>query len=153
MTDMHTNDAVSADNLSRRTLRLLERQRDALRAVESLAREQRALIESEATDALLSLMTQRQTALQEAAGAGEELVALRQAGGSQGDASEEITRVRGEIDALVREIGARDEADRQALERKRERVLTEMAGLARAREASAAYGTRASGARYQDREG
>lgn len=153
MTSMPTHDASSNENLARRTLRLLERQRDALRRVEVLARQQRLLIDEESTDALLGLMAQRQTALQDAAGAGEELVALRQASGHPGEHAGDLSRLRAEIDALVRDISARDEDDRRALERKRERVLTEMAGLAKAKEAATAYGVRESGARYQDREG
>lgn len=151
MTNMPTHNANTPEPLARRAQRLLERQRDALQRVAALARGQRALIDSEETDSLLGLMAQRQTALQEAAGAGEELAALRAAGGFGG--TPDIERLHAEIDALATEIGERDEADRQALERRRERVLSEMSGLARAREAAAAYGTRDSAARFQDREG
>ncbi|MGD9692876.1 MAG: flagellar export chaperone FlgN [Phycisphaerales bacterium] len=151
---MNTHDPNNSESLTRRTLRLLERQRDALRQVGELARAQRNLIEREDTDGLLALMTQRQTALQEATSAGEELLAMRSATAQVDDAhSAEIERLRDEVSALVQEISTLDEEDRRTLERKRERVLEEMSGVSRAREAAAAYGSRESGARYQDREG
>ncbi len=152
---MSTHDPNDSDSLARRTLRLLERQRDALRRVGTLARAQRELIAREDTDALLALLTQRQAALHDASGAGEELLALRAAPASThtGDLAGDIAQLRDEVSALVREIAELDEEDRRTLEKKREQVLEEMSGVARAREAAAAYGARDHGARYQDREG
>ena len=66
-------------------------------------------------------------------------------------------RVRQRVDvlaSLAARIAQRDEADRRALERKRDAVAHELAGMNRGRGALAAYGARKAGAgpRFQDRE-
>ena len=144
-----------------RLARVLERQRDVCLTLEALSRRQEALVAGEDTDALLALLGERQTAVDELTALGAELEPLKSVWESEAwrlppDQRSRITALVEEIGRLVETVGRRDEAARVRLEERRAVVARELGDISRARGADAAYagaGRRESPPAYEDRKG
>lgn len=125
----------------------------------ALSLSQGALIDSDDTDRLLSVLGERQAAIEELDASGRELEIIRakwEALLPQMESSwrSDIAARLESITQLAGTIARRDEADRQRLSAARGRVAAELAELSIARRAAGAYaGAAGVAARYQDRQG
>lgn len=159
--------APSSPPAGEAAIELLERQLAIYQELGALARRQPALIEADDTDALLSLLAQRELTLDHLIAVSDELAPLRARWDDLTEAMTDLQRqrCREAIDGIARAaeaLAARDAADRTALERRRADVASELAGLKAGRGALAAYGPERAagagalsglgGARFQDRE-
>lgn len=137
---------------------LLTRQQELFGRLDALSQRQGALIQSDETDRLLRLLTERQDIIDEIAKTNSELEPYRGRWdaflGELPAASRDRVKVR--LDAvahLAGTIAQRDEADRRELQSRRDAMVTELSKVATGRGAMAAYGPAAAdGARFQDRE-
>jgi hypothetical protein len=140
-------------------VRMLERQQALVEQLDGLAERQRSLIESGNSDALLSLLSQRQQIMDQFVAGQDDLARLA-------ETCRRSTRhiddaMRGRISGLVDDISERlalimerDENDRTRLESGRDRVGQALGDLDTARTARAAY-VKASAVtnRFADRQG
>ena len=142
-----------------RLSRILDRQFELYTQLGELAAEQSVCVETDDSDELLRVLARRQTIVDQVCALNDEIhpfvhrweelsprltVPQREALRKQFD----------EVGVLVESIRERDEADRRALEARRETIGKEMEGLVRARGAAAAYASRQPSAPiYQDRNG
>jgi len=163
--DQHANpphaDTPHADpeRVAARVERLLEEQSRLVDELDELGERQRSLIESGDAQGLLTLLGTRQELTDRIRALAQEMEPFR----ARWDellasfSDERRERIRSGVAALAERIHAsavRDEQDRQRLERQRDVVSNELAGVSKARGAMAAYAnTRHGSPRYQDREG
>lgn len=144
-----------------RLARILERQRDLCVQLDAMSARQGEIIASGDTDALLGLLGQRQTVVDEVAALGAELEPLKSVWEAEAwrlspDQRGKIASTVEEIGRLMERIGQRDEAARADLEARRAGVARELSELSRGRGAVAAYGSAARrdpGPAYEDRRG
>ena len=144
-----------------RLVRLLERQRALYADLDALSQTQGPLIASDQTDRLLEVLARRQGLIDELSTLNQEIAPFTgdwaRLSGGLSDPHRLAIRERFEaVSALAASIASRDEEHRRALEARRAGIGSELAGLARARGAAAAYSGSASASptpRYQDREG
>ncbi|MCB9842923.1 MAG: flagellar export chaperone FlgN [Phycisphaeraceae bacterium] len=143
-----------------RISRLLDRQLGLYARLDELSKSQTAHIERDETDELLAVLSRRQSVIEDITKVNEELGPFRDRWQSLSGALDE--REKGELrsrlealESLVDAIAQRDDADRRALESRRQRVGTELSGLTRGRGAMNAYqkDSRGAGPKYQDRRG
>ena len=152
--------AEGAQQWTARFERLLTKQIELCRRLSSLAERQRECIEDDNPDALLGVLAERQSVIDELREAAEEAAPLREKW-SNTRFDEEAAKIEGvracitELTELMRRIAERDAEDRQRLDRARHALAGRLAGVARSRGAIAAYGQsgRPRGPRFQDREG
>lgn len=145
-----------------RLQRLLDRQLGSYSELDVLSRQQGGHIESGDTGALLSVLTARQTIIDQIATVNAELepfvrswtrLLAQVTPDQRADLEQRFTG----IDELVAGIARRDDDDRQRLESRRKSVSDSIASASRARAAASAYSGDASARapvvpRYQDRE-
>ena len=140
--------------------RILDRQCGIYQQLESLSTPQSQAIERDDAEALLSVLGQRQTLIDQLVSLNKDLAPFVE---SWDQLSEQLpSNVRGrlrdrfeEVSRRVTEIQTRNQADHQFLERKRQSVSEELSSMTNARGALAAYGQSAAPVvhpRYQDRE-
>lgn len=145
---------------AQRMAKLIGDQHALCTELESLSRSQSAMVEGGDTDGVLEVLGRRQRIIDRMTELNESLAPMRERREQMLAqlASSDRERVRtniNEINELVERVRERDEQDREAMERRRGSIATEISGLARGRGAVAAYaGTRApEGPRFQDRKG
>lgn len=137
--------------------RILDRQRDLYASLEGLARTQSERIEADDSDGLLDVLSRRQAVVDQVVLLNDELTPFAKrweelAPRLPAAHRDSLRRKFDEVSRLVQSIQHRDEADRRALEARRDAVGSELEGLARVRGAAAAYGKPpANGPLYQDR--
>jgi hypothetical protein len=141
-------------------LRLLLDEHEVLfTRLDALSKRQGSLVEAESTDDLLKVLTERQTVIETIESVARELQPFR----DQWDSvlaranTEQRDRFSVQIDRLsdlAAQVAARDDADRQLMERRRDALAGELAGTGKARGAVAAYGSPPPQrvAKFQDRE-
>ncbi len=145
---------------SSRVAELLDRQETLFLRLDALSRRQSRLVEEEATDDLLRLLHERQNVVGALDEASREIGPYR-ARWEQvlaGTRPDQRARFIGQVERLAElaaAIAARDDADRREIERRRDRLASDLAGVGRVRGAVAAYGPAGGrpAARFQDREG
>ena len=155
----HANAASDAGKIAARLARLVEEQRDAFRDLARLSESQASMIEGDDADGLLRVLTERQGVVDRIASLGEELAPFNDRWDELlprvPDADRE--RIGGavqELHELARQVEERDRADRDSLERRRNAMVDQLAGVAKGRGAINAYRSRTSNSpRYQDRQG
>jgi hypothetical protein len=146
-----------ASALNARVGALLARQHGLLARLEELSRRQMGLIEADEIGQLLELLRERQNVIGALQEAGEELEPLRPAWSA---ALELLPRAEREgakerlaaISRLLEEVALRDGEASMRLKARREAVARELLAMERGRGALAAYGVRATGPRFSDRE-
>jgi len=136
---------------------LLERQLAVYQELEELSRRQIDLIEADDTDGLLSLLAAREVVLERLMAISAELAPLKAdwpqlTAGLSESARQRCRSAIDEIAQVAETLAQRDAHDRQALERRRADVASELAGLSAGRGALTAYGPGQQAPRYQDRE-
>ncbi len=150
-----------------RLARILERQRDLCLSLDAMSVRQSELVAADDTDALLGLLGERQTVVDELTALSAELEPLKAVWEAEGSRlpAEQRDRITGfveEIGRLVEGIGRRDESARLRLEERRAAISRELAGISRGRGAVAAYSGGAAGPlaanrhiepQYEDRRG
>ena len=144
-----------------RLRRILDDQIGLYSRLTELAGQQSHVIQSGDTDALLSLLGQRQTLVERVIALNEDLEPFTSRWDELSPKLPETRRaeVRDRIDtleSLVARIAARDEQDHAALKQQRDAVTSELGGISQRRSAVNAYATGSSQPhipRYQDREG
>jgi hypothetical protein len=137
----HADPKVWGPHLVRR----LEAQLEQCRRLESLCERQREAVSHGHTDALLTVLAERQGAVDEMARIGEEIEPFRARWESVMMLVEPAIRDRmmelvGAIGDAIERVGRRDEQDRASLEQQRASVAGELAVVANRRGAVAAYG-------------
>ncbi len=148
-----------------RLVRVLDRQIELYAELERLSSRQSDLVRGDEPDALLDLLARRQVLVEQVTDLNQQLepftrewdrLAERLSPGQRDEIGSRTRR----LDELIETITGRDEADRRALESRRESVASEINALSNKRAAVAAYGGRAGGGgsggaspRFQDREG
>ncbi len=154
----HSGEPGSA--CARRMAVLVREQRDMCVQLESLSVAQSAMVEGGDTDGVLEVLGQRQRVIDRMSKLNEDLAPLRERREELlavlGPAERQIVQTFiGEINDLVDRVRARDEQDRDTMERRRAGIAGEITGVTRARGAVAAYsGARThNGPRFQDRQG
>lgn len=141
-----------------RLVRLLERQIDLARQLDVLSEEQTGLVAAGDGPGVLDVLIRRQPLVDELVRVGGELDPFTRNMGSllpalaAPERAEVVSRI-GRIDELLSTIGARDEADGQALQQQRQKVGQELADLSRNRSALNAYDDGPAGPAFQDRQG
>ncbi|HZW09269.1 MAG TPA: hypothetical protein VFF69_05135 [Phycisphaerales bacterium] len=139
---------------------LLDRQEALFTRLDALSREQGRLVRDEATDELLRVLGRRQELVEALEKASRETEPYRtrwdEVLAGAGPALRD--RIRAQVERLAElaaGIASRDDADRREIERKRDQLAGELAGVGRVRGAVAAYGPGRArpGAKFQDREG
>jgi len=139
--------------------RLLEQQRDLLERLDEQSRRQADLIAAKDSDALLSVLGERQCTLVHLDAVGERLEPFQKdwdalVGGLSAPERERLDRLLDDIESLLARIAERDERDRRAMGRQRDRIAGELTSVARGRTALSAYGPGGrSSPMFQDREG
>ncbi|GAB4550771.1 MAG: hypothetical protein Tsb0013_12640 [Phycisphaerales bacterium] len=144
-----------------RLARILDDQIALYRSLSELSSRQSSIIETGETDALLSVLGQRQSLVERITDLNEELEPFTQRWDElscrlSDDRKAGIRERLDALDVLVGEIARRDERDRLALERQRDAVSTELKGNAQNRGALNAYAAASRQPhvpRYQDRKG
>lgn len=138
--------------------RLLRDQIDLLGRLDAVSHRQRALINGEDADALLNLLDERQGIVERLEQLHQESQPFRdRMTGDQPAIAERDRRAIEEqtaaVSALARAIMQRDEQDQQRLAQRRTQIAAELAAVAGARRATAAYGgPRPERPTFQDRE-
>lgn len=138
---------------------LLEQQRALYEELDALSARQSALITNQDTDALLSVLSERERIVHRLQTVSEHIEPYRQdwsslLGRLSPALRERVEHRLDELSALLERISARDEADRAALVSQRDDVAHRLEGVSRGRSAVGAYGKGPSPSpRYQDREG
>src|SRR5690606_33074495 len=123
----------------------LERQLAVYQELEELSRRQIDLIEADDTDGLLSLLAAREVVLERLMAISAELAPLKAdwpqlTAGLSESARQRCRSAIDEIAQVAETLAQRDAHDRQALERRRADVASELAGLSAGRGALTAYG-------------
>lgn len=143
-----------------RLMRLLERSCALCRELDGLSESQGGAVRSGDTDALLAILSQRQSLIDELGHLNEEIEPFRRrweayVGRLPSAERATLEAMVAELSSLIERIGERDGADTAALEGQREALAAEISGVRRGRGAVAAYGRRPGedGAVYQDRKG
>ncbi len=138
-------------------VRLLDQQIDLYGTLDELSKRQHGIVESDDTDSLLRILSQRQDVINRIAELASELEPYR----ADWDANvnklpnTERARIRGRLDDLavmMEQISRRDEHDRDVIEQRRTAIGAELGGARRTGVALSAYGGQAKGPRFQDRE-
>ncbi|MEO0484087.1 MAG: flagellar export chaperone FlgN [Planctomycetota bacterium] len=144
--------------LPRRLADLLDRQLGLYGQLDGLSQAQRGLIDDDEAEQLLDLLRQREFLVEQILRVNAELDPLlghwerdRLTAGAA--TRTEIARRVESVQALAESVANRDDADRQALQRRRDAVADQLGSIGRGRGAVQAYGSGAPAARYQDREG
>ncbi len=140
-TNPHADPRVWGPHLVRR----LEAQLEQCRKLEALCGRQREAVASGNTDALLTVLAERQGAIDELTRIGEEIEPFRARWESvmalvETPVRERMTELVGQIGDAIESVGRQDEADRSLLEQQRASVASELAVVANRRGAVAAYG-------------
>lgn len=141
--------------------RLLDQQLALYRKLDDLGARQSSLVECGETDELLSLLSERKSVIGRITALNAEIEPFARGWATLLEAlgrmeREAIAGRLAQIDELVARITERDDADRAALERRREVVSGELKTASRTRSAVHAYAKPADPAvppRFQDREG
>jgi hypothetical protein len=145
-----------------RLTRLLDRSCQVCRELDGLSHGQGGVVRSGDTDALMAILSKRQTLIDELSALNQEMEPFRRQWPNYMDRVPGTDRTKlqamaAEMALLIKRIGERDDADRVALEAQREALAAEINGVRRGRGALAAYGerrgVRGSGAMYQDWKG
>jgi hypothetical protein len=156
ITEDHDGDGFMA--VGPRVEELLTLQQEYMGELDSLGERQTALVEEERTTELLELLASRQRLIDGVSELNALLEPFRarwdeMLGAMPGDMRDRLTRRLELLASLAAKIPQRDEADRAALEGRRDAVARELSGVNRGRGALAAYGGGAgTKARFQDRE-
>lgn len=139
---------------------LLDRQLDLFGRLDRLSLEQSASVAEGNADALLSILGRRDVVIQEISELSERVGPIRSAWPDLSAVVPERYRreLRARMDAIeaaVRAINERDDADRKAMERERGAIVEELSAIGRARGAMNAYSASSGAAspRFQDRKG
>lgn len=153
MTDEQRNDQI---NQPGELVALLDQQIDLYGTLDELSKRQHGVVETDDTDALLRVLSERQQVIDRIGGLAQRLAPYRadwdRSVGQLSD--DERARIRGRLDELaviMEQIARRDELDRDVIEQRRSSVGAELSGLKRGGSALAAYGGQAKGPRFQDR--
>lgn len=138
----------------------LDRQYELYERLDALSREQSGLVRADDTRALLGVLAERQTVIDQITRVNEEIEPFRRSWDRLTPllSDDERATLSERLDALaelIEQITRRDDADRAALEQRRTDVAKELGVVSRGRGALAAYGGRpgTSGPKFQDREG
>lgn len=164
MTSPSHDSAASPDRWAARLVRLMQEQVALACRLDQLSRRQSAEVARSEPEAVLATLAERDPVVARMATIAAELEPFLRApsgGGAapvaalDGSARREIDALLTELETLVDTVNRRDTADQMALERHRREVAAELAGVASARGAVAAYGgrDRPLGPVMQDREG
>lgn len=162
--DAHNSTGASAphenpDVWAPRLTRVLDRQIDLYTRIERLASRQADLVQTDRPDELLGLLAERQGLVEQITVLNHELEPFTRRWDElvrtlpEGH-RDEISSRTGRLGELIAAISKRDEADRLALQSRRDQVAGEINSISARRSAIAAYAPKAgAGARFQDREG
>lgn len=163
MTDRPINRAQDdasgeAARLGARVARLVGRQQELLRALQRLSRDQGALIDAGDAEALLRLLSERQTLVDEIVGIGEELAPFTARietvlGAMSAEARRDLATRLADVEAITADVAERDQRDRTALEARRNSLIDDLSSITRSRGAVAAYDAPSAAPRFQDMEG
>lgn len=144
-----------------RLRRVLDEQEELFAGLDGLSREQRTHIESENSDALLSLLAQREVLLHRIAQVNRDIEPFRREWDTLSAQLDDRTREAlqrrfNALGELLGEILSRDERDRLDLESRRNRLAGQMAEVSRGRGAIGAYAAQQArpetSPKFQDRE-
>lgn len=154
-TDPRRAGAHAAD-WSAKLLVLLREQRECGRRLEVATARQTAAVREGRTDDVLAALAERQGWIDRMLEIGAAASPLRDewergARDLSPAQREEIARLAGEVEGLVRSVAERDEADRLELERQRGEVSSRIAGVARGASGVSAYRVAGAGPAMQDR--
>lgn len=142
-----------------RLVRLVERQHGHFVALDALSDRQRVAIDAGDSDALLRVLGERQTIVDQITTTGEEISPFHERWDEllrilDGSERTVLSRRVTELQELSHRVAQHDERDRLALETRRAALVDDLAGVVKSRGAIAAYGgQRAGGPRFQDRQG
>jgi predicted nuclease with TOPRIM domain len=143
-----------------RLAELLEQQESLFLRLDALSRRQSQLVLDEQTDDLLRVLGERQELVEALEQASREAEPYRRRWDEvlAAAAPAQRERIRAQVERLAQlaaEIAARDDADRREIERRRDRLAGDLAGVGRVRGAVAAYGPvrQRPAAKFQDTEG
>lgn len=152
--------ASGSPRLAGRVVEIVDRQRELFEELETMAEQQRTLIEERSTEALLAVLSRRSGVVQRLdrvdaelrpfrARWGEVLAGLDDAGRAAVQSSVQ------NLEQVARRVAERDEQDRQRMESERDRIARELASVRQGTTALHAYGpgTGKPEPRFHDREG
>ena len=139
-------------------VKLLERQQALVEQLGGLSERQASLIEAGESDALVSLLAQRQKIMDQFIASQDSLTTLsdacRRDGAVADGTRKRIGALIADISERLSEIMSRDEQDRQQLESNRHQVGESLAGVTTAKAAQHAYvRSRAVNNRFADQQG
>ncbi len=138
---------------------LLERQRSMVDRLAELARQQSSLVERGETEALLSLLAERQRIIDDFVATQDDLAPLSQ--GLQERLSAVAAQDRRRVGALIDRINDAladvmrcDDHDQRTMQAERDRIREDLAGVGTSKQARRAYlGARAVNNRFADQQG
>lgn len=143
-----------------RVAELLDRQETLFLRLDALSRLQSRHVRDEETDELLRVLAERQSVVDSLDETSRELEPYRVRwervlDAARPDQRGRLARQVERLAELAAEIAARDDADRRAIERRRDSLAEDLAGVGRVRGAVAAYGgpRQRPQPKFQDREG
>ncbi|MBL8760695.1 MAG: hypothetical protein JNL50_05265 [Phycisphaerae bacterium] len=148
----------TTQGLYARLCRVLDRQRELLSSLMEMSPHQHAAVESEDPESLIEVLGSRQGLIDELTELEPEVATLRREWAQRADADEVQRRaVRERFDGaalLAARVASADSRHLDELKRQRERLSSELASLARGKNASRAYEPpgAAPGARFQDHQ-
>ena len=138
---------------------LVGEQLELYQKLDTLSVQQHDLVESEDTDGLLAVLTARQQLIEHISDSAARMAPYRarwdeHVSELKDTDRESLRKGLDDLSSLMAAIADRDEADRVAMEARRERVKSQIGGVKRGSAAVNAYGgpAGARGPRYQDRE-
>lgn len=127
--------------------------------LEELSLRQHELVESEDTDALLSVLTERQRLIEDITNVASRMTPYRarwddHVGRLAEGEREALRRGLDDLASMMARIADRDEHDRRTMEDRRQRVQTQISGVKRGGAAVRSYGQASAprGPRFQDRQ-
>jgi len=144
--------------LPRRLTDLLDRQIGLYGQLDGMSQAQRSLIEADDAEQLLDLLQKREFLVEQILRTNAELDPLlgrweEHRHEAEASARTEIAHRVASVQKLAASVADRDEADRAALQKRRDAVADQLGSIGRGRDAMQAYGSGRPRARYQDREG
>lgn len=140
---------------------LLAEQRDLYQQLKTLSDQQACCIRDGSTEALLTVLSQRQGLIEALTRSNTQVAPYRQRwsdlGGSvDADQREQVRQVLAQIEQMLQEIMAQDDRDRAELKSVQQQLGTQLNQVGQASRAIRAYGSRTSGPRpatFTDRQG
>lgn len=139
-----------------RVLAVLGDQQSIVDSLAGLASRQSGLIESNRTDALLALLSERQQLIDRFTASQQQLNDLSSRGTTEEANPDQRRQMRDMVESIstrLSEVLQLDERDQQRLEQHRDTAKSEITSIGRAAQARQAYGGRSANNRFADQRG